>query len=143
MIMPNSPLTVLIAEDEPVPRRRLARLLSEEPGIRVVAQCAGGREAVERIREEAPDLVFLDVQMPDLDGFQVIETVGLERMPTVVFVTAYDAYAVRAFDVHAVAYLLKPYDQARFRTALARARKRIQLAPNEPDAPSDDESRLR
>src|SRR3954470_7435208 len=102
-------LTVLIAEDEPVPRRRLARLLSEEPDVRVVAQCAGGREAVERIREESPDLVFLDVQMPDLNGFQVIEAIGVERMPTVVFVTAFDSYAVRAFEVHAVDYLLKPY----------------------------------
>src|SRR5205085_5652875 len=106
MIMSNTPITVLIAEDEPVPRRRLARLLGEEPDVRVVAQCAGGREAVERIREESPDLVFLDVQMPDLNGFQVIEAVGPERMPTVVFVTAFDAYAVRAFEVHAVDYLL-------------------------------------
>jgi len=145
-------LTVLIAEDEPVPRRRLARLLSEEPGIRVVAQCAGGREAVERIREESPDIVFLDVQMPDLDGFQVIEAVGIARMPTVVFVTAYDAYAVRAFEVHAVDYLLKPYDQARFRTALARARQRLQAPPNGVGAPgaapgatppNEDEARLR
>jgi two-component system LytT family response regulator len=138
MIMTNTPITVLIAEDEPVPRRRLARLLGEEPDVRVVAQCAGGREAVERIREESPDLVFLDVQMPDLNGFQVIEAVGAERMPTVVFVTAYDAYAVRAFDVHAVDYLLKPYDQARFRTALDRARARLRSATQ----PSEDE-RLR
>src|ERR687889_2877898 len=127
MIMPNSPITVLIAEDEPVPRRRLARLLGEEPDVRVVSQCAGGREAVERIREESPDLVFLDVQMPDLNGFQVIEAVGPEKMPTVVFVTAYDACAVRAFEVRAVDYLLKPYDQSRFRTAFNRAKERVQL----------------
>src|SRR5919107_697775 len=141
MIMPNSPITVLIAEDEPVPRRRLARLLGEEPDVRVVAQCAGGREAVDRIREESPDLVFLDVQMPDLNGFQVIEAVGPEKMPTVVFVTAYDAYAVRAFEVHAVDYLLKPYDAARFRTALDRARQRLRGAT--PQAAADDDARLR
>src|SRR5438552_4639328 len=103
MTEPNQ-ITVLIAEDEPVPRRRLARLLGEEDDVRVVAQCAGGREAVERIREESPDIVFLDVQMPDLNGFQVIEAIGPERMPTVVFGTAYDAYAVRAFEVPAVDY---------------------------------------
>ena len=144
MIMQNSPITVLIAEDEPVPRRRLARLLGEEPDVRVVAQCAGGREAVERIREESPDLVFLDVQMPDLNGFQVIEAVGAERMPTVVFVTAYDAYAVRAFEVHAVDYLLKPYDQTRFRTALDRARQRLRTtAGGGGAAPSEDDERLR
>jgi len=137
-------IRVLIAEDEPVPRRRLARLLGEEPGVRVVAQCAGGREAVDRIHEEAPDIVFLDVQMPDLDGFQVIESVGLDRMPTIVFVTAYDEYAVRAFEVHAVDYLLKPYDQARFRTALARARQRLEAQRQGPaPAAPDDESRLR
>ena len=145
MIMSNTPITVLIAEDEPVPRRRLARLLGEEPDVRVVAQCAGGREAVERIREESPDLVFLDVQMPDLNGFQVIEAVGPERMPTVVFVTAFDAYAVRAFEVHAVDYLLKPYDQARFRTALDRARQRLRggTAPNGGSGGPDEDARLR
>ncbi|WP_158509009.1 LytR/AlgR family response regulator transcription factor [Gemmatirosa kalamazoonensis] len=141
--MPNTPITVLIAEDEPVPRRRLARLLGEEPDLRVVAQCAGGREAVERIKEESPDLVFLDVQMPDLNGFQVIEAVGPERMPTVVFVTAYDAYAVRAFEVHAVDYLLKPYDQARFRTALDRARQRLRTLAGAGTAPVEDDERLR
>jgi two-component system, LytTR family, response regulator len=135
------PITVLIAEDEPVPRRRLARLLGEEADVRVVAQCAGGREAVTRIREEHPDLVFLDVQMPDMNGFEVIEAVGAERMPTVVFVTAYDAYAVRAFEVHAVDYLLKPYDETRFRTAIGRARERLRAA-SAAAAPTDEE-RLR
>lgn len=141
MTEPNQ-ITVLIAEDEPVPRRRLARLLSEEPDVRVVAQCAGGHEAAERIREESPDLVFLDVQMPGLNGFQVIESIGIDRMPTVVFVTAYDAYAVRAFEVHAVDYLLKPYDQARFRTALDRARQRLRRAGTDA-APTPDDERLR
>ncbi len=144
-------ITVVIAEDEPVPRRRLARMLGEVPGVRVVAQCAGGREAIERIREETPDLVFLDVQMPDLTGFQVIEAIGGEKMPTVVFVTAYDAYAVRAFEVHAVDYLLKPFDRERFHVALDRARARLRSSATRsepaagtqnPAGPSDD-ARLR
>jgi two-component system LytT family response regulator len=137
---PTMMLSVLIAEDEPVPRRRLARLLGQEPDVHVVAQCAGGREAVQRIREESPDVVFLDVQMPDLDGFRVIEEIGVDRMPTVVFVTAYNEYAVRAFEVHAVDYLLKPYDEARFHTALERARERVRGADR---APSSEEDRLR
>jgi two-component system, LytTR family, response regulator len=96
--------------------------------VEVVAQCAGGRAAVEEIRQRRPDLVFLDIQMPDLDGFGVVEAIGPEQMPAVVFVTAYDAYALRAFDVHAVDYLLKPYDEERFTTALARARTRVRTA---------------
>jgi len=120
-----APLRVLIAEDEPVPRRRLARMLGEEPGVQVVAACSGGDDAVARIVEDQPDVVFLDVQMPDLDGFEVIEAVGTSRPPAVVFVTAYDAHAVRAFDCHACDYLLKPFDQARLHTALDRARARL------------------
>ena len=124
MIAPHS-ITVLIAEDEPVPRRRLARLLGEEPDVRVVAQCAGGREAVTRIAEERPDLVFLDVQMPDLNGFQVIDAVGADRMPTIVFVTAYDEYALKAFEAHALDYVMKPVNRARFHDAVARAKRRV------------------
>jgi len=126
MLIDHAQITVLIAEDEPVPRRRLARLLSEEPDVRVVAQCAGGREAVDRIREESPDLVFLDVQMPQMNGFEVIEAVGGERMPLVIFVTAYDQHALRAFQVRALDYLLKPFDRERFTDALQRARKQIE-----------------
>jgi two-component system LytT family response regulator len=136
------PIRVLVAEDEPVPRRRLARMLSDEPGVHVVAQCSGGREAVARIVEEQPDIVFLDVQMPDLDGFGVLEAVGLTRLPAVVFVTAYDAHAVRAFDVHAADYLLKPFTQERLRTALARARARLQRDPGAPHQPGADAERL-
>ena len=116
------PITVLVADDEPLARRRLLRLLRAEPGIEVVAECKGGRSAVEQILARAPDLVFLDIQMPDLDGFGVIAEVGPERMPAVVFVTAYDQYALRAFEVHAFDYLLKPFEGERFHGALARVR---------------------
>ena len=122
----DGPLTVVVVDDEPLARRRLARLLKKDATIDVVAQCAGGRAAVDEIRQQRPDLVFLDIQMPDLDGFAVVQAIGPEQMPAVVFVTAYDEYALRAFDVHAVDYLLKPYDEERFAIALARARSRAE-----------------
>jgi two-component system LytT family response regulator len=112
---------VLIVDDEPVARRRLKRLLSRHKDVVVVDECSGGRSAVERIRALAPDLVFLDIQMPDLDGFGVVAEIGVDRMPSVIFVTAYDQYALRAFDVHAIDYLLKPYDEERFDAALEHA----------------------
>jgi len=118
----NRPITVLVADDEPLARRRLLRLLRAEPGIEIVAECKGGRSAVEQILARTPDLVFLDIQMPDLDGFGVIAEVGAERMPAVVFVTAFDQYALRAFEVHAFDYLLKPFEGERFHAALARVR---------------------
>jgi two-component system LytT family response regulator len=129
--LPDAPprsVRVLIADDEPVARRRVARLLKEDRDISVIAECSGGLEAVDRIRSEMPDLVFLDIQMPDLDGIRVIERVGVERMPPVVFVTAYNEYAIRAFELNAVDYLLKPYDATRFRQALDRARERLNRA---------------
>ncbi|HET7189203.1 MAG TPA: response regulator, partial [Gemmatimonadaceae bacterium] len=140
MSQANEPLRVVVVDDEPLARRRLARLLRKHASVDVVAQCAGGRAAIEAITEHAPQLVFLDIQMPDLDGFGVVEAIGPERMPAVVFVTAYDAYALRAFDVHAVDYLLKPYDEDRFETALARAQARIRARAN--DGQGDDD-RLR
>jgi two-component system LytT family response regulator len=136
----EGPLTVVVVDDEPLARRRLARLLKKDATIDVVAQCAGGRAAVDEIRQQRPDLVFLDIQMPDLDGFAVVEAIGPEQMPAVVFVTAYDEYALRAFDVHAVDYLLKPYDEERFETALARARSRVEGRDH---APAHEEARLR
>ena len=119
------PLRILIADDEPLARETIRLLLAKEPDIGTVWEAANGAEAVETIRSDQPDLVFLDVQMPALDGFGVIDTIGPERMPVTVFVTAYDAYALRAFDDGALDYLLKPYDDARFAQALDRARARI------------------
>ncbi len=114
-------IRVLIADDEPPARARLRQLLDTDEAFEVAGECASGREAVTAIRELAPDLVFLDVQMPELDGLQVVAEIGPEAMPAVIFVTAYNEYALRAFEVHALDYLLKPFDDTRFATALARA----------------------
>lgn len=116
---------VLIVDDEPIARRGIRILLEEEPDVEVVGECGDGRTAVEAIRRERPDLVFLDVQMPDLDGFQVLKMVGPDHLPFVIFVTAYDRYALQAFEVHALDYLLKPYDDERFQAALERARQHL------------------
>jgi len=120
-----SDLRVLVADDEAPARRVLARLLAAHDDITVVAQCADGASAVERIARERPGLVFLDVKMPELDGFRVIERVGVDAMPPVVFVTAFDRFAIRAFDVHALDYLVKPFSDSRFEETLARARRRV------------------
>jgi len=114
-------LRVVVADDEPMGRQRLVRLLQAEPETEVVAACADGDEAVEAIREHAPDIVLLDIQMPRLDGFEVVAALGDAHQPAVIFVTAHDQYAVRAFEVHAFDYLLKPVDPDRLRTAMARA----------------------
>lgn len=116
----------MIVDDEPLARERLASLLSAEQDIEVVAQCRDGEEAVAALEQHTPDLVFLDVQMPGLNGFEVLEAVGPEKMPLVVFVTAYDQHALRAFQVRALDYLLKPFDRDRFKDALQRARAHIQ-----------------
>ena len=118
-----TPITAIVADDESVARRRLVRMLEDSGRASVVAACAGGRDAVERVVSLRPDLLFLDVQMPDLDGFQVVDAIAGRggASPAIVFVTAYDQYALRAFDVHAVDYLLKPFDAARFQDALGRA----------------------
>ena len=139
-ITTDRPVTVLVADDEPLARRRILRLLRAEPGVEVVAECKGGRSAVEQILARNPDLVFLDIQMPDLDGFGVIAEVGPERMPSVVFVTAFDQYALRAFEVHALDYLLKPFEAERFHSALVRAR--ANLSPRR-EAAYPGEDRLR
>lgn len=116
---------VVVADDEPLARERLRMLLSSEPWLELVAECQNGIEAIDAIQGLAPDLVFLDVQMPGATGFEVIEAVGAENMPPVVFVTAYDQYALKAFDVRALDYLLKPFDRERFQQALSRARQRV------------------
>jgi two-component system, LytTR family, response regulator len=112
---------VIVADDEPIGRHRLVRLLQAEPDTDVVAACADGEEAVDAIREHAPDVVLLDIQMPNLDGFEVVAALGDAHQPVVIFVTAHDQYALRAFEVHAFDYLLKPVDQDRLREAIARA----------------------
>jgi two-component system LytT family response regulator len=114
-------LRSLIVDDEPLARRRLRALLRAEPRVDIVGEAEDGAAAVEAIRRLEPDLVWLDVQMPGLDGFDVLEAIGANRAPAIVFVTAHDAYALRAFDAHAVDYLLKPFDRARLRAAVDRA----------------------
>jgi len=125
--MPNSnpevALRVLVVDDEPLSRDRLRAVLLAEPGIALVGECPDGPAAVAAIRRERPDLVLLDIQMPGLDGFGVIEAVGPAAMPPVIFVTAFDDFAVRAFEVHALDYLLKPFDDERLRGAVARVRE--------------------
>jgi two-component system LytT family response regulator len=118
-------IRTLVVDDEPLAREGILMRLRGEPDIDVIGECRNGREGAAAILRDAPDLVFLDVQMPKLDGFGVIECVGPKRMPPVIFVTAYDEHAVRAFEVHALDYLLKPIDGARFRDALERARVRV------------------
>ena len=118
-------LRVLIVDDEPVARRRIRRLLAAEPDVGIVAECADGASALRAIVSDRPDIAFLDVQMPELDGFEVVQSVSPNELPAIVFVTAFDRYALRAFDVHAIDYLLKPFTRERFRTALARARERL------------------
>lgn len=119
-------IRALIVDDEPLARERVTTLLAQEPDVEVVGECRDGREAVAAIRQLDPDLVFLDIQMPGADGFDVIQAVGPEKMPLVIFVTAYDQHALRAFEVRALDYLLKPFDRERFRDALARARGQIE-----------------
>ena len=125
--MKITPLKIktLIADDEPLARERLRKLLEAEPEIALLGECADGRAAVRAIQEQSPDLVFLDVQMPELDGFGVLEALAGGPMPVVVFVTAHDKFALQAFEVHAVDYLLKPFDRERFQTALRRALERV------------------
>ncbi len=140
--MPNdaSPIRALIVDDEPLARERLHELLDEAPGVTIVGDAEDGPEAVEAIREQDPDLVFLDVQMPGMSGIDVIEELGQDQMPVTVFVTAYDQYAIKAFDLAAVDYLLKPFDDERFEQALQRARE--QIASQEEGAISDRLLRL-
>jgi two-component system LytT family response regulator len=117
------PIRVLVVDDEPLARNGLVSLLRRDSEVEVVGECADGRAAVVAVDVLDPDLVLLDVQMPEMDGFEVIRAVGPDRMPPVVFVTAYDQFAVRAFEVHALDYLLKPFDDERFRAALAHAKE--------------------
>ncbi len=119
-------IKTLIIDDEPLAREKLHGFLEGAEDIEIIAECRDGREALETIEKQSPDLVFLDVQMPEMDGFEVLANLEAEYLPTVVFVTAFDQYAIKAFDVHAVDYLLKPYDRQRFTQALERARAEVE-----------------
>ena len=123
-------IRALIVDDEPIARRGIRRQLESESDIEIIGECANGREAVAAIRSQAPDLVFLDVQMPLLSGFGVVEAVGVENLPAVVFVTAHDEHAIRAFEVDALDYVLKPIDRDRFQKTLIRIRNQLDGAKN-------------
>jgi len=118
-------IRTVIVDDEDLARERTQTLLEQQPDIEIVGLCADGTSAVETIDREHPDLVFLDVQMPGMDGFEVVENIDPEHMPAIVFVTAYDGHALRAFEINALDFLLKPFDQARFEKALERARAQV------------------
>ncbi|MFN7930457.1 MAG: LytTR family DNA-binding domain-containing protein [Blastocatellia bacterium] len=123
-----NPLRIVIVDDEPLGRTVIREMLRDEPACEIIGECATGREAIELIRQQSPDLLFLDVQMPVLDGFTVLQALAPQPIPLTIFVTAYDHYAVRAFEVHAVDYLLKPFDRERFRRAFQRAQATLQQA---------------
>ena len=123
-------IRTLIVDDEPLARERIRTLLVDEFEVEIVGECANGREALAAIQKGKPDLLFLDVQMPELDGFGLLEKIDTERMPAIIFVTAYDQYALRAFEVHALDYLLKPFDRERFHKAVRRALLQIQQSAN-------------
>src|SRR5918999_6117974 len=118
-------IRALIADDEPLARRGIRQLLEAHPDVVVAGECRNGRETLRALHSLAPDLLFLDIQMPQLDGFVVLRAYGVERMPAVVFVTAYDEFAVRAFEAHALDYLVKPVTEARFAEALRHVRERL------------------
>jgi two-component system LytT family response regulator len=120
-----APIRALLVDDEPLALRKLRRLLSGEHDVQIIAECSDGNDAAAAIHKQKPDLVFLDIQIPELDGFQVIESLAAADLPVIVFVTAYDEYALRAFDAHALDYLLKPVARERFRESLERARGRV------------------
>ncbi len=132
-------IRALIVDDEILARTKIARFLKEMPNIEIVEECSNGLEAVQSIVRHQPDLVFLDIQMPELDGFGVIQTIGVQQMPMVIFVTAYDQYAIQAFENQAIDYLLKPFNAQRFVSAVERASQMIRRhSKNEFDERLDD-----
>ncbi len=138
------PISVLIVDDESLARAGLRKMLRDEPGVEIVGECASGEDAVRAINDLRPDVALLDVRMPDLDGFEVLERVSEERRPVVIFMTAYDEYALKAFDAEATDYVLKPVGDSRVKEALRRARERVQqakLARGEPASSRPDQDR--
>ncbi|MGO4778041.1 LytR/AlgR family response regulator transcription factor, partial [Lysobacter sp. 2RAB21] len=118
-------ITALVVDDEPIARHAVVRLLREDPQIELLGECGDGISAVTAIREHSPDLVFLDIQMPAMTGMDVVATIGAARMPATVFVTAYEQYAVRAFEANAVDYLVKPFSRERFAATVQRVKTRL------------------
>jgi two-component system LytT family response regulator len=124
----------LIVDDEPLARKRIAAFLKDMPAISVIGECGTGREAIQVIREKSPDLLFLDIQMPEVGGFDVLQAIGKGKMPIIIFTTAHDQHALKAFEVHALDYLLKPFSRQRFAEAVERAREQLgNLNNREPD----------
>ena len=123
--MTSPRIRVVIADDELLARKFIRRMLKQDPEVEIIAECSNGAEAVATIRKEKPDLVLLDVQMPEMDGFAVLDAVRLDHLPEIIFTTAYESYAIRAFELHALDYLLKPFDQVRFKAALKYAKERF------------------
>src|ERR1044072_4507626 len=124
-------IQALIVDDEPLARERIRDMLETDSEVEIVGECASGQEAIEAIRQNLPDLIFLDVEMPGKAGLAMLEELEPGRIPAVIFVTAYDQYAVRAFEVYALDYLLKPFDQERFEKALSRAKAHVQNEKSE------------
>lgn len=126
----NRKIRAIVVDDEPLACKRLVKLLNEEEDVEVVEVCANGKEAIDEINEQDPDLVFLDIQMPEINGFEVLQHIESDRVPAIIFVTAYDEYALKAFEVHALDYLMKPFNKARFRDSLQRAKNSIKSNGN-------------
>ena len=120
-----APIRVLVVDDEPLAREKIRGMAADDAELRVVGECSNGAEAIDAIQSLRPDLILLDVQMPEVGGFAVLEALKDEGLPPVIFITAYDHYAVRAFEFHALDYLLKPFDRERFRAAIDRAKRQI------------------
>ena len=123
-------IRTIIVDDEPAARTRIARLLSQDPEVELVTECRNGQEAVEAVNKHRPDLLFMDMQMPQMNGLEAVQRIQNDRMPFVVFVTAHDQYALQAFDVNAVDYLLKPYDDDRFHSSLEKAKRHLDMRMN-------------
>ena len=125
-------ISIIIADDEPLARERVRSVLEDEPDVEIVAECADGAQALKETQKRRPDLLFLDVQMPRLNGFEVLEALSPGPIPVVIFTTAYDEHAIRAFEFSALDYLLKPFTEARFKISLQRARARLEKSSADP-----------
>ena len=126
MKTPVKTIRTVLIDDEPLARRNIRLLLKDDAEVEIVGEASSGREALALIRRHSPDLVFLDIQMPEMDGFGVLEHIDAEQLPVIIFVTAFDHYALKAFEFHALDYLLKPFDDARFEKALRQAKRQIE-----------------